>query len=64
LPNLSATDVSIHNNDGSINVLVGNAAAQNFSLGAGQTLHCRVVNLNQIWVRSASGTPTLSYFCT
>jgi hypothetical protein len=54
------TEASVHNNDAAINVLVGNAAAQNYTLGPGQTVRLRVKNTNQIYAKSASGTPTLS----
>lgn len=55
--------VIIHNNDGSINVLIGGTqAAQNFTLGPGQTTGAiQVNNANQIWLKAASGTPTVSY---
>ncbi len=57
-------EASLHNNDGSINMLVGNASAQNYTLGPGQTVRLRVKNLNQVYVKSASATPTLSYIWT
>jgi hypothetical protein len=53
-------ECSIHNNDASINMLIGNASAQNYSLGPGQTVRLRVKNTNQVYAKSASGTPTLS----
>lgn len=57
-------EVSIHNNDGAINVLVGNSTAQNYSLGAGQTVKLAVANRNQVWLKSASATPTVSWIST
>lgn len=57
-------EASLHNNDAAINMLVGNASAQNYTLGPGQTVRLRVKNLNQVYVKSASATPTLSYIWT
>jgi len=53
----------LHNNDGSINILVGGtSAAQNFTLGPGQSVGpIQVSNANQVWVKAASATPVLSY---
>jgi hypothetical protein len=54
--------VQVHNNDGSINVLIGNSSSQSFTLGPGQaTGRISVSNVNQIYVKSASGTPTVSW---
>ncbi len=55
------TEVSLANNDASINMLIGNASAQNFTLKPGQTVTVRVRNTNQVYAKSASATPTLSY---
>jgi len=58
----SIKGVTIHNNDGSINVLVGGAGTQSFTISPGGTSGRIVVaNLNQVWVKSASGTPTVSW---
>lgn len=57
-------EVTIHNDDASIVVKVGNAGAQNYSLGAGQACHVQVSNRNQVYVKSASATPTVSWLST
>lgn len=62
LGNHPCSNVVLHNDDASINMLVGNSAAQNFSMGPGQTSGpIKVRNTNQVYVKSASGTPTVSY---
>lgn len=64
LPNQAAPSgwVGIRNNDGAIAILIGwNATTQSYTIPAGQQQQIRCQNLNQLWAKSASGTPTLSY---
>lgn len=56
--------VVIHNDDGAINVKLGNASAQNFTLGPGQSASVYVTNANQVYVKAASGTPVVTYLTT
>jgi hypothetical protein len=53
--------VTVHNDDGSIIVKLGNASAQNFTLGPGQSTTLYVVNANQVYVKSVSGSPVVTY---
>jgi hypothetical protein len=54
--------VQIHNNDPAIAILVGGAAAQNYTVApGGQTGRIEIGNINQVYVKSASGTPTCSW---
>lgn len=54
---------NVHNNDGSINILIGGTStAQSFTLGPGEnTGPIPINNTNRLFVKSASGTPTCSY---
>jgi hypothetical protein len=62
LPNQSCNWASIRNNDAAIAVLIGwTSATQSYTIPAGQHAQVKVTNLNQLWAKSASGTPTLSY---
>jgi hypothetical protein len=62
LPAQACTQVAITNNDASIAMLLGwNSTTQSFTLTAGSTVTFRVTNLNNLYAKSASGTPTLSY---
>ena len=63
LPAQTCTEVVLTNNDASIAMLLGwNSTTQSFTLPAGQTMSVRGVrNLNELYAKSASGTPTLSY---
>ncbi len=54
-------DLTIHNNDGSINVLLGTSAAQNFTLGPGQSVYLQVANRNMVYAKGASGSPIISF---
>lgn len=62
LPAQPCLEVSIANNDASIAVLIGwNATTQTYTIAAGHSVVVQAQNLNQLWAKSASGTPTLSY---
>lgn len=62
LPAQPCLEVSIANNDASIVVLIGwSAATQAYSIAAGGSVVVQATNLNQLYAKSASGTPTLSY---
>jgi hypothetical protein len=62
LPPVPCRAVNIRNNDASINMLVGwNSTTQSYSVPATQAVRIECGNLNQLWAKSASGTPTLSY---
>jgi hypothetical protein len=62
LPAQPCLEVAITNNDASIAMLIGwNATTQSFTLPATQTVVIQATNLNQLYAKSASGTPTLSY---
>lgn len=62
LPAQPCRAVNLRNNDASINMLIGwNSTAQSYSLAPLQSCRVECTNLNQLWAKSASGTPTLSY---
>jgi hypothetical protein len=62
LPAQPCLEVAITNNDASIAMLIGwTVGTQNFTLPATQTVVIQATNLNQLYAKSASGTPTLSY---
>lgn len=54
--------VQVHNNDAAIAILVGGAGAQNYTVApGGSTGRIEVTNINQVYVKAASGTPTCSW---
>lgn len=53
--------VHIRNDDGSIVALVGNASAQSYELLAGESVYIQCRNINQVYIKSASGTPNVQY---
>lgn len=59
----SCNEVCINNDDASIAILVGfNSTTQSFKVAPNTNSGAiQVRNLNQVWVKSASGTPTCSY---
>jgi hypothetical protein len=62
LPSQPCTRVNLRNNDASIAMLIGwNSTTQSFTIPAGGGASIRLTNLNQLWAKSASGTPTMSY---
>lgn len=62
LANNPCSQVVVFNDDAAIVIKVGNAAAQNVSVQVGSSSSViRVRNTNQVYVKSASGTPTCSY---
>jgi len=62
LPAQPCLEVALTNNDASIAMLIGwNAITQSFTLAAGSSVVIQAQNLNQLYAKSASGTPTLSY---
>lgn len=62
LPAQPCTRVALTNNDAAIAMLIGwNSTTQSYTLAAGQSVVVKCSNLNQLWAKSASGTPTLSY---
>lgn len=62
LPAQSCDWVTLTNNDASIAMLVGwNSTTQALTIPAASPITIRCRNLNQLWAKSASGTPTLSY---
>lgn len=62
LPNQSCTQVSLRNNDAAIAMLIGwSSGTQTYTIPAAQEVTIRTTNLNMLWAKSASGTPTLSY---
>jgi hypothetical protein len=62
LPSAPCVQASIRNNDASIAILIGfTSTAQNYTIPAGGEVTIRVRNVNRLWAKSASGTPTLSY---
>jgi hypothetical protein len=65
LGNLSCHQVVVHNDDGAIAIKIGNASAQNYTVSAGQSSGpIQVTNINQVYVKSASATPTCSYIAS
>lgn len=62
LPNHPCNEATVFNDDGAIVIKVGNASAQNASIAVGSNSGpIQVRNTNQLWVKSASGTPTCSF---
>lgn len=63
MPAAPFTWASIRNNDAAIAMLIGwNSTTQSYTLPAGQQLTVdKAGNLNEMWIKSASGTPTMSY---
>lgn len=62
LPSQPCTRVNITNNDASISILIGwTQAKQSLTVPPLGGKYIRTSNLNRIWAKSASGTPTLSY---
>lgn len=62
LPAQPCNRVSLRNNDAAIAMLIGwNTTTQSYTLPAGAAVEIRCQNLNQLWAKSASATPTLSY---
>lgn len=62
LPNQPCLEVAIRNNDASIAILIGwTATTQLYTIPAGGSEIVQAQNLNQLYAKSASGTPTLSY---
>ena len=58
-----ASRVWVRNNDATIVIFVGGSASQDFALAAGASLGpLDVDNLNEIYAKSASGTPVLQWF--
>lgn len=58
----AVSEVLIQNDpDNTIDVLVGNAAAQPIQLKPGQSITIPVANLATVFVKSVSGTPTVNY---
>lgn len=62
LPAQPCIEVALSNPDAAIAMLIGwNATTQAFTLPVGATVVIQATNLNQLWAKSASGTPTLNY---
>jgi hypothetical protein len=62
LPAQPCRAAHLRNNDAAIAMLVGwNSTTQSFTIPAGGSERIECGNLNQLYVKSASGTPTLSY---
>lgn len=62
LPAQPCRGAIIANNDAAINVLVGwNSTTQALVVAPGNSVHIECGNLNQLYAKSASGTPSLSY---
>lgn len=62
LPAQPCKAVNLRNNDAAIAMLVGwNSTTQSYTIPAGQYARIECANLNQLYAKSASGTPTLSY---
>jgi hypothetical protein len=47
--------------DNAVNVFVGSASAQPIQLAPGDALVLAVTNINLVYAKSASGTPTLNW---
>lgn len=55
--------VWVKNNDATIVIFIGGSASQDYGLAAGASLGpLDVENLNEIYAKSASGTPVLQWF--
>lgn len=61
LPAGPCRSVVVHNDDAAIIMSVGNSSTQSYTLGPGQSVKIQVTNRNQVYVKAASATPTLSY---
>jgi predicted RNA methylase len=62
---LACHQVVVHNDDAAIAIKIGNASAQNYTVTAGGSSGpIAVTNINQVYVKSASGTPTCSYIAS
>jgi hypothetical protein len=61
LPAGPCRDLTIHNDDAAIVIKLGTAAAQNFTLGPGQSVYVQVANRNMVYAKAVSGSPILSY---
>ena len=62
LPAQPCKAVLVTNNDASIAMLLGwNSTTQSFTLRPSTSVRIECGNLNQLYAKSASGTPTLSY---
>lgn len=59
-------ELTIHNEEpaGGINLKVGNATAQNFTVSPLGSVKLMVTNANQVYVKSASGTPNMTWIAT
>jgi hypothetical protein len=57
----SVSEVLVTNTDGSIVMYVGNATSQSTPLAAGASIAIPVNNLNKVYVKSASGTPSVAW---
>lgn len=57
----TVSEVIVQNRDTVINLLVGNATSQSISLVPGAFAVIPVDNLNKVFVKSASGTPTVAW---
>lgn len=54
-------EVIVSNKDAAIVLYVGNSASQNTPLAAGASIRLAVDDLKKVWVRSASGTPSVAW---
>lgn len=62
LGNGACKGIQIHNNDAAIAILVGGASSQSLTISpGGSSSRIEVQNRNQVYVKSASGTPTCSW---
>lgn len=62
LEDINCEAVVIQNDPGSaVNILFGGPDAQTMVLEPGASMSLNIKNTNRLWVRSASGTPTLNY---
>jgi hypothetical protein len=62
LGNAACKGIQVHNNDASIAILVGGQGSQTYTVAPGtSTGRIEVQNRNQVYVKSASGTPTCSW---
>jgi len=63
LGNTPCNEVTVANDDASIDIFIGHTSGtQSFRVKPGfNSGPMQVRNLNQVWVKSASGTPTCSY---
>lgn len=62
LPAQPCIEVALSNPDAAIAMSIGwSATTQTFVLPPGSTVVIQATNLNQLWAKSASATPTLTY---